>query len=80
MDNGWEIEAYTLEFHKIEEVFKDRDGEVFDTLLSVGSINQSQTKLKTFKYQDKDVHDVYRSHFHFFCLKKTLSFPDFIDW
>ena len=55
-------------------MFKDKDGEVFDTLLSVGSINQSQTKLKTFKDQGKYVHGVYRSHFHFFCPEQTLVF------
>ena len=50
MDSGGKIEAQALEFQKIEEVFEDRDGEVFDTLLSFGSINQLQTKLKAFKY------------------------------
>ena len=34
MDSGREIEAQVLEFEKIEEVFEDRDCEIFDTLFS----------------------------------------------
>ena len=66
MDSGGEIDAQTLEFQKIEEVFEDRDSEVFDTLLTFGSINQLKTKIKTFEHQGTSLHGVCRSHFHFF--------------
>ena len=39
MDSGGEIEVQALEYQKIEEVFEDKDSEVFDTLLSFGSVN-----------------------------------------
>ena len=32
MDSGGEVEAKALEFHKIDEVFEDRDGGIFDTI------------------------------------------------
>ena len=48
MDSGGETKVQALEFQKIEELFEDRDSEIFDNLLSFGSINQLQTNLKTF--------------------------------
>ena len=39
MDNKGEIEAQDLEFHKIEEVFEDRDSEIFYTIFSFGLVN-----------------------------------------
>ena len=39
MDSGGEIEDQVLEFHKIEEAFEDKDSEVFDTIIVVGSVN-----------------------------------------
>ena len=80
MDSGGEIEAQALEFQKIEEVLEDRDSEVFDTLLSFGSINQLKTKIKTFQYQGTDLHGVCMSHFYFLCLEQTLNFLDFVEW
>ena len=74
MDSGGEIEDQALEFQKIEDVFGDRDGEVFDTLLSFGSINQLQAKLKTLKEQGKGIHGVYRSYFSFFMSRENPKF------
>ena len=61
-------------------MYEDSDSKIFYTMLSFVSINQLQTKLKTFKYRGKDIHGVYRSHFHFFCPEQTLIFPNFIEW
>ena len=49
MDSGGEIDVQSLEYQKIEEVFEDKDSEVFDTLLSFGSVNQLKTRIKTFE-------------------------------
>ena len=46
MDNGGEIEARVLEFHKIEEVFEDRYFDIFDTMLSFFPINYLKTKIQ----------------------------------
>ena len=80
MDSGGKIEFQYLEYHKIEEVLEDRESEVFDTLLSFGSVNQLKTKIKTFEDQGTDLHGVCRSHFYFFCLEQTLIFLDFVEW
>ena len=58
MDSRREMEAQALEFQKIEEVFEDKDSEIFDTLLSFGSIKQLQIKLKTFKEKGKHMYGV----------------------
>ena len=34
MEGGGEIEAQALEFQKLEEIFEDRDGDVFYILCS----------------------------------------------
>ena len=38
MDSVGEVETQDLEFQKLEEVFEDRDGSIFDIVLSFGSI------------------------------------------
>ena len=43
-------------FQKIDEVFKYRDGGLFDTTLSFGPIHQLKTKLDSFKDQRTDLH------------------------
>ena len=40
------MEAQALEFQKNEEVFEDRDSEIFDTLIFFGFINQLKPKIK----------------------------------
>ena len=39
MDSGGETETQTLEFQKLEEVFEDRDGDIFDNIMSFGSVH-----------------------------------------
>ena len=39
MNSGGEVEVQALEFQKIDEVFKDKDGDIFDTILSFGPIH-----------------------------------------
>ena len=51
MESRGEVEAQALEFQKLEEIFEDRDGVVFDTFLSFGTIHQLKVKLQAFKYQ-----------------------------
>ena len=70
MDSGGEIEAQALEYQKIEEVFENRDIDIFYTLLYFCSVNQLKTKIKTFEYQGTYLHGVCRSHFLFFVLNK----------
>ena len=40
MDSERETEARALEFQKIEEVFEDKDSEIFNSVLPFSSINQ----------------------------------------
>ena len=77
MDNGGEIEAQALEFQKIEEVFEDKDSDIFYTLLSFGSINQLKMKIKTFEDQGTDLRGVCRSHFWFFLSETNPKFSIF---
>ena len=49
MDSGEGVEAQVPEYQNFEEVFEDKDSEVFDTLLSFGSFNQLNSKLKILK-------------------------------
>ena len=79
MDSVEGVESQALEYQKIEEVFEDKDCEVFDTLLSYGSVYQLKSKLKLLKNQRTDVHGVYRYSFQFLCIEQTLGFPKFID-
>ena len=59
MESGWEIETENLEFQKLEDVFKDRDGGIFDTIISFGPIHQLKTKLDAFKDQGTYLHNVF---------------------
>ena len=49
MDSGEGVEAKALEYQKIEEVFEDKDNEIFYTLLSFGSFKQLKSKLTILK-------------------------------
>ena len=74
------VDAQSLEYHKIEDLFLDRDAEVFDTMLLNGPVDTVKQKLMFLKYQGIDVHNVYQSYFHYFTTDQTLSCPNFIDW
>ena len=76
MDSGGEIESRVLDFQKFEEVFEDRDSEIFDTLLSFVLVNQLKTKIKTFMDQGTNLHGVLKSHFYFLSIT-NLEFSEF---
>ena len=49
MENVEGMEARVLEYEEIEEVFEDKDCEIFDTISSVSSIDMLKTNLKVLK-------------------------------
>ena len=51
MDEIEEGEAHNLEYQRIEEVFEDKDSNIFDTILFNGPIDSVKTKLKLLKYK-----------------------------
>ena len=57
------VEAWSTESQKVEELFEDRDAEVFDTILLNGPIDTINKKLKLLKYQGTHIHNVYQSYF-----------------
>ena len=60
------VEAQSLKYQKVEELFEYRDVEIFDTIMSNGPIDAIKQKLKLLKYQGTDIHNIYQSYFHFF--------------
>ena len=68
------MKSLAKEFNKLEEIFEDRDGDVFDTVLSFGNIHELKNKLKTLETQGIDVNGIHKSEFHHFCLDQTLNF------
>ena len=63
MDSVEGVEAWALEYQNIEEVFEDKDCDIFDTLLPFGLVKQLKSKLTVLKDQSIDFHGVYRSYF-----------------
>ena len=53
------VEALSLEYHKIEELFEDTEAKVFDTIFLNGPIDTVKQKLKILKYQGTYIHNVY---------------------
>ena len=58
-----EVEVQNLEYQRIEEVFEDKDSNIFDTILFNGPIDSVKTKLKLLKYKGTEVHGIF-SYFH----------------
>ena len=44
-----EVEALNLEYQNIEELFEDKESEIFDTILLNGPIEAVKNKLKLLK-------------------------------
>ena len=44
-----EVEALNLEYQRIEELFEDKDSNIFDTIFLNGPIDYVKTKLKILK-------------------------------
>ena len=80
MEGEGEVEAHVRELNNLEEIFEDKDRDVFDTVLSFSPVHELKNKLKTLETQGIYVHDVHRSHFHHFCPNQTLNFPVFVAW
>ena len=78
MDEVEELAVQNLEYQKIDELFEERDSEVFDTILLNWPIETMKNKLKLLKYQGIYVHDIYSSVSPFFH-GPNLEFPQ-IHW
>ena len=68
------VEAQNLGYQKVEELFEDRDLEVFDTILLNGPIDTIKKKLKLLKHQGTDIHNVYQYYLHFFTSHQSPNF------
>ena len=60
MDQVENVESLNLEYQKNEELFEDKDAEVFDIVLLNGPINVVKQKSKLIKDQGTNIHNVYR--------------------
>ena len=74
-----EIELQNLEYQRIEEFFEDKELENFDTILLNSRIDSIKTKLKLLTEQGMEVHEIFKSYFHYFTIEQTLNFRDFVD-
>ena len=72
------MEVQDLEYQKVEESFKDRDVEVFDTLLLNGPISEVKEKIILLKEKGTNMHTIYQSYFHCFTTDQTPSCPEFM--
>ena len=75
-----ELSIQNLEYKNIEELFEDRDSDIFDTILLNEPMETVKNKLKLCKDQGTDMHNIYKSLFHHFSMYQTLSFHEFVDW
>ena len=80
MEEELEIETYNREFNKLEEIFEDRGGVCFHTIISFGPVHELKIRLKTLEEQGIDLYGVQRSHFQYFCPDQNLNFLDFVAW
>ena len=58
-----------------EEEIIDREGNVFDPILSVCSVYVSKERLWWYRLQGNDVLNVCNSFLYYFAVKQTLPFP-----
>ena len=79
MDEVEEVESLNLEYQNIEDLFEDKDSEIFDTILLNGHIEDVKNKLKFLKEQGIQIPIVYRSYFHYLSTDQNLSSPEFFD-
>ena len=76
MDELEELMTQNLDYDKIEELFEDRDLDIFDTILLNEPVETVKNKLKLLKDQGTYMHDIYKSLFHHFSTHQTLNFHD----
>ena len=67
-----ELTAQNLEYQKIEDLFEDKDSDIFDTILLNEPMETVKKKLKLLRDQGTNVHDIYRSFLHHFSIDQTL--------
>ena len=63
-----------------EEVVVDRERNVCDLVLSVGSVSVSKEHLWQYNSQGNDILNVYSSFSYYFAIEQTLPFPEFVEW
>ena len=78
MDDVEGLDDQNLEYHKIKELFEDRDSDIFDTILLNGPIETIKKKLKLRGDQVTHMHPICRSFFHLFSTNQTMNCPNFI--
>ena len=72
-------EKLRVSCQKVEEIFKDKNVEVFDTILLNETIEMAKNKLKIIKAEGSDTHGVFRS-FYFFPVDQTPNCTEFVEW
>ena len=60
------LKVQNLGYQKIEEFFKDKDSEIFDTILLNDTVEIAKNKLKILKDQEIDTHGVFSSYLYYF--------------
>ena len=63
-----------------EEVVVDRERNVCDPILSVGSVSVSKEHLWQYNSQGNDILNVYSSFLYYFAIDQTLPFPKSVEW
>ena len=57
------VETQRLEYQRVEELFEDRDADVFYTIMLNGPIDAVKQKLKLLNDQGIGIHNIYQSYF-----------------
>ena len=63
-----------------EEVVVDRERNVCDPILSVGSVSVSKEHLWQYNSQENDILNVCSSFSYCFAIEQTSPFPKFFEW
>jgi hypothetical protein len=63
-----------------EESIVDKEGDIFDPILSVSSISESKNKLVALEIENYDVLSSARASISRFCQEQTCHFPEFVSW
>ena len=80
MDQRKEVQVSGQVVDDREEFLVDRDRNVCDPFLSVGSVSDSKERLWYHYSQGNDVLNVCRSFLNYFAIEQTLHFPEFAEW
>ena len=58
MEGEGQVETQVRECSKLDEIFEDMDGDIFDTVLSFGPVHELKNRLKALEEQEIDLHNV----------------------